>query len=126
MKNFIENHQFYYVNDKFDLSKLNGIIDAPAMMYIEDRLNEISLDSKSSISFLKESMDNIDDSIEKWYTSYIEKIESIKNTNLFISMMNLTPDDLGYYTIAEIDHDQTSGVIFSKSDNGYIMTYDSL
>lgn len=126
MKNFIENHQFYYVNDKFDLSKLNGIIDEPSMMYIEDRLNEISLDSKSSIEFLKESMNNIDESIEKWYNSYIEKIESIKNTNSFISMMNLTPDDLGYYSILDIDYDQTDGIIFSKTDNGYIMTYNSL
>ena len=41
MRNYIENYQFYYVNDVIDFSNITGEIDEIVVEYITKRLSEV-------------------------------------------------------------------------------------
>ena len=43
MRNYIENYQFYYVNDVIDFSNITGEIDEIVVEYITKRLSEVRL-----------------------------------------------------------------------------------
>lgn len=121
MRNYIENYQFYYVNDVIDFSNITGEIDEIVVEYITKRLSEVKTETSQAIDFLSESFDNIEEQMFKWKTSYLEKIQNIKNTSSFIAMKNISSEESGFYALSEIDYDQSKNVSFSKVENGIVM-----
>ena len=121
MRNYIENYQFYYVNDVIDFSNITGEIDEIVVEYITKRLSEVKTETSQAIDFLSESFDDIEEQMFKWRTSYLEKIQNIKNTSSFIAMKNISSEESGFYALSEIDYDQSKNVSFSKVENGIVM-----
>ena len=121
MRNYIENYQFYYVNDVIDFSNITGEIDEIVVEYITKRLSEVKTETSQAIDFLSESFDDIEEQMFKWKTSYLEKIQNIKNTSSFIAMKNISSEESGFYALTEIDYDQSKNVSFSKVENGIVM-----
>ena len=121
MRNYIENYQFYYVNDVIDFSNITGEIDEIVVEYITKRLSEVETETSQAIDFLSESFDDIEEQMFKWKTSYLEKIQNIKNTSSFIAMKNISSEESGFYALSEIDYDQSKNVSFSKVENGIVM-----
>ena len=121
MRNYIENYQFYYVNDVIDFSNITGEIDEIVVEYITKRLSEVKTETSQAIDFLSESFDDIEGQMFKWKTSYLEKIQNIKNTSSFIAMKNISSEESGFYALSEIDYDQSKNVSFSKVENGIVM-----
>lgn len=121
MRNYIENYQFYYVNDVIDFSNITGEIDEIVVEYITKRLSEVKTETSQAIDFLRESFDDIEEQMFKWKTSYLEKIQNIKNTSSFIAMKNISSEESGFYALSEIDYDQSKNVSFSKVENGIVM-----
>lgn len=121
MRNYIENYQFYYVNDVIDFSNITGEIDEIVVEYITKRLSEVKTETSQAIDFLSESFDDIEEQMFKWKTSYLEKIQNIKNTSSFIAMKNISSEESGFYALSEIDYDQSKNVSFSKVENGVVM-----
>ena len=121
MRNYIENYQFYYVNDVIDFSNITGEIDEIVIEYITKRLSEVKTETSQAIDFLSESFDDIEELMFKWKTSYLEKIQNIKNTSSFIAMKNISSEESGFYALSEIDYDQSKNVSFSKVENGIVM-----
>lgn len=121
MRNYIENYQFYYVNDVIDFSNITGEIDEIVVEYITKRLSEVKTETSQAIYFLSESFDDIEEQMFKWKTSYLEKIQNIKNTSSFIAMKNISSEESGFYALSEIDYDQSKNVSFSKVENGIVM-----
>ena len=121
MRNYIENYQFYYVNDVIDFSNITGEIDEIVVEYITKRLSEVKTETSQAIDFLSESFDDIEEQMFKWKTSYLEKIQNIKNTSSFIAMKNISSEESGFYALSEIDYDQSKYVSFSKVENGIVM-----
>ena len=121
MRNYIENYQFYYVNDVIDFSNITGEIDEIVVEYITKRLSEVKTETSQAIDFLSESLDDIEEQMFKWKTSYLEKIQNIKNTSSFIAMKNISSEESGFYALSEIDYDQSKNVSFSKVENGIVM-----
>ena len=121
MRNYIENYQFYYVNDVIDFSNITGEIDEIVVEYITKRLSEVKTETSQAIDFLSESFDDIEEQMFKWKTSYLEKIQNIKNTSSFIAMKNISSEESGFYALSEIDYDQSKNVSFSKAENGIVM-----
>ncbi len=121
MRNYIENYQFYYVNDVIDFSNITGEIDEIVVEYITKRLSEVKTETSQAIDFFSESFDDIEEQMFKWKTSYLEKIQNIKNTSSFIAMKNISSEESGFYSLSEIDYDQSKNVSFSKVENGIVM-----
>lgn len=121
MRNYIENYQFYYVNDVIDFSNITGEIDEIVVEYITKRLSEVKTETSQAIDFLSESFGDIEEQMFKWKTSYLEKIQNIKNTSSFIAMKNISSEESGFYALSEIDYDQSKNVSFSKVENGIVM-----
>ena len=121
MRNYIENYQFYYVNDVIDFSNITGEIDEIVVEYITKRLSEVKTETSQAIDFLSGSFDDIEEQMFKWKTSYLEKIQNIKNTSSFIAMKNISSEESGFYALSEIDYDQSKNVSFSKVENGIVM-----
>ena len=121
MRNYIENYQFYYVNDVIDFSNITGEIDEIVIEYITKRLSEVKTETSQAIDFLSKSFDDIEEQMFKWKTSYLEKIQNIKNTSSFIAMKNISSEESGFYALSEIDYDQSKNVSFSKVENGIAM-----
>lgn len=121
MRNYIENYQFYYVNDVIDFSNITGEIDEIVVEYITKRLSEVKTETSQAIDFLSKSFDDIEEQMFKWKTSYLEKIQNIKNTSSFIAMKNISSEESGFYALSEIDYDQSKNVSFSKVENGIVM-----
>ena len=121
MRNYIENYQFYYMNDVIDFSNITGEIDEIVVEYITKRLSEVKTETSQAIDFLSESFDDIEEQMFKWKTSYLEKIQNIKNTSSFIAMKNISSEESGFYALSEIDYDQSKNVSFSKVENGIVM-----
>ena len=121
MRNYIENYQFYYVNDVIDFSNITGEIDEIVVEYITKRLSEVKTETSQAIDFLSESFDDIEEQMFKWKTSYLEKTQNIKNTSSFIAMKNISSEESGFYALSEIDYDQSKNVSFSKVENGIVM-----
>ena len=121
MRNYIENYQFYYVNDVIDFSNITGEIDEIVVEYITKRLSEVKTETSQAIDFLSESFNDIEEQMFKWKTSYLEKIQNIKNTSSFIAMKNISSEESGFYALSEIDYDQSKNVSFSKVENGIVM-----
>lgn len=121
MRNYIENYQFYYVNDVIDFSNITGEIDEIVVEYITKRLSEVKTETSQAIDFLSESFDDIEEQMFKWKTSYLEKIQNIKSTSSFIAMKNISSEESGFYALSEIDYDQSKNVSFSKVENGIVM-----
>lgn len=121
MRNYIENYQFYYVNDVIDFLNITGEIDEIVVEYITKRLSEVKTETSQAIDFLSESFDDIEEQMFKWKTSYLEKIQNIKNTSSFIAMKNISSEESGFYALSEIDYDQSKNVSFSKVENGIVM-----
>ena len=121
MRNYIENYQFYYVNDVIDFSNITGEIDEIVIEYITKRLSEVKTETSQAIDFLSESFNDIEEQMFKWKTSYLEKIQNIKNTSSFIAMKNISSEESGFYALSEIDYDQSKNVSFSKVENGIVM-----
>ena len=121
MRNYIENYQFYYVNDVIDFSNITGEIDEIVVEYITKRLSEVKTETSQAIDFLSESFDDIEEQMFKWKTSYLEKIQNIKNTSSFIAMKNISSEESGFYALSEIDYDLSKNVSFSKVENGIVM-----
>lgn len=121
MRNYIENYQFHYVNDVIDFSNITGEIDEIVVEYITKRLSEVKTETSQAIYFLSESFDDIEEQMFKWKTSYLEKIQNIKNTSSFIAMKNISSEESGFYALSEIDYDQSKNVSFSKVENGIVM-----
>ena len=122
MKNFLENQQFYYVNDKLDLSKLSFDIDHMTVGFMNRAIERIGIDVNSSLTFMEESYDDIELSLSKWHISYIAKIDNIQNANEFIMMLNISPSDYGYYAISEVDFDLSDNISYSKTDKGFVLS----
>ena len=89
--------------------------------YITKRLSEVKTETSQAIDFLSESFDDIEEQMFKWKTSYLEKIQNIKNTSSFIAMKNISSEESGFYALSEIDYDQSKNVSFSKVENGIVM-----
>ena len=121
MRNYIENYQFYYVNDVIDFSNITGEIDEIVIEYITKRLSEVKTETSQAIDFLSESFDDIEEQMFKWKTSYLEKIQNIKNTSSFIAMKNISSEESRFYALSEIDYNQSKNVSFSKVENGIVM-----
>ena len=75
----------------------------------------------SSSDFLLESMDRIEQDLEKWHNGYIEKIGIIKSGSDFIQGSNLSSEDAGHYSIMKIDTNANGSMVYSVLDEAYIM-----
>ena len=101
MKEFIQNHQFNYVNDELRVKGIN--LDGYGLAYATKEITRFGETATSSSDFLVEAMDRIEADLEKWYNGYIEKLGIIKSGSDFIQGSNLSSEDAGHYAIMEID-----------------------
>ncbi len=120
MKDFIQNHQFNYVNDELrikDIKDLDGI----GLSYVTKEVSRFGETATSSSDFIVESMDRIEADLEKWHRGYIEKLGIIKSGSDFIQGSNLSSEDAGHYAIMEIDTSANGSMIYSTTDEAYVM-----
>lgn len=120
MKEFIQNHQFNYVNDKL---KVDGIkdLDSIGLAYVSKEVDRMGQTATESSDFIVESMDRIEADLEKWRSGYIEKLGIIKSGSDFIQGSNLSSEDAGHYAIMEIDTSAKGSMIYSATDEAYVM-----
>ena len=119
MKEFIQNHQFNYVNDEFRVKGIN--LDGYGLAYATKEITRFGETATSSSDFLVEAMDRIEADLEKWHNGYIEKLGIIKSGSDFIQGSNLSSEDAGHYAIMEIDTSANGSMIYSASDEAYVM-----
>jgi len=122
MKNFIENQQFFYVNDTLNVSKIKGEINAMTFDFISESLNRIKDQTNPSIEFMESSLDEIESQIEKWHSAYIAKIDNLENTNQFLAMQNISSEENGFYSLVEIDFESSNNISYSKAEKGFILS----
>lgn len=120
MKEFIQNHQFNYVNDKL---KVDGIkdLDGIGLTYVSKEVGRMGQTATESSDFIVESMDRIEADLEKWHSGYIEKLGIIKSGSDFIQGSNLSSEDAGHYAIMEIDTSAKGSMIYSATYEAYVM-----
>ena len=80
MRNYIENYQFYYVNDVIDFSNITGEIDEIVVEYITKRLSEIQ-NIKNTSSFI--AMKNISSEESGFYA--LSEIDYDQSKNVSFS-----------------------------------------
>nr|DAD60274.1 MAG TPA: hypothetical protein [Bacteriophage sp.] len=119
MKEFIQNHQFNYVNDELRVKGIN--LDGYGLAYATKEITRFGETATSSSDFLVEAMDRIEADLEKWHNGYIEKLGIIKSGSDFIQGSNLSSEDAGHYAIMEIDTSANGSMIYSASDEAYVM-----
>ena len=119
MKEFIQNHQFNYVNDELRVKGIN--LDGYGLAYATKEVTRFGETATSSSDFLVEAMDRIEADLEKWHNGYIEKLGIIKSGSDFIQGSNLSSEDAGHYAIMEIDTSANGSMIYSASDEAYVM-----
>lgn len=122
MRNFIENHQFYYVNDVADFSNIRGEIDSMAFEFISNSILGIKEQTTPSIEFMNNSLDDIESQLSKWYSSYLAKINNLENTNQFLAMQNISSEENGFYSLVEVDFDTSSNISYSKAEKGFALS----
>ena len=120
MKEFIQNHQFNYVNDSLKVSGIDNV-DHFAIQFTGKEIERVGDTATSSSDFLLESMDRIEQDLEKWHNGYIEKIGIIKSGSDFIQGSNLSSEDAGHYSIMKIDTNANGSMVYSVLDEAYIM-----
>ena len=120
MKEFIQNHQFNYVNDSLKVSGIDNV-DHFAIQFTGKEIQRVGDTATSSSDFLLESMDRIEQDLEKWHNGYIEKIGIIKSGSDFIQGSNLSSEDAGHYSIMKIDTNANGSMVYSVFDEAYIM-----
>nr|DAS92940.1 MAG TPA: hypothetical protein [Caudoviricetes sp.] len=120
MKEFIQNHQFNYVNDSLKVSGIDNV-DHFAIQFTGKEIQRVGDTATSSSDFLLESMDRIEQDLEKWHNGYIEKIGIIKSGSDFIQGSNLSSEDAGHYSIMKIDTNANGSMVYSVLDEAYIM-----
>lgn len=119
MKEFIQNHQFNYVNDELRVKGIN--LDGYGLAYATKEITRFGETATSSSDFLVEAVDRIEADLEKWHNGYIEKLGIIKSGSDFIQGSNLSSEDAGHYAIMEIDTSANGSMIYSASDEAYVM-----
>ena len=120
MREFIQNQQFYYVNDEVRiLDSLRG--DELDFQIITSEIDRVGSTATSCSSFLIDSIDRMNDELDSWYESYIEKIGLIESGAAIIQAENLSTEDSGYYAIMELDTSANNSVVYSTGDNGFVM-----
>ena len=119
MKEFIQNHQFNYVNDELRVKGIN--LDGYGLAYATKEITRFGETATSSSDFLVGAMDRIEADLEKWHNGYIEKLGIIKSGSDFIQGSNLSSEDAGHYAIMEIDTSANGSMIYSASDEAYVM-----
>ena len=125
MRSFIENQQFFYVNDKVDFSGLKSEIGSMALEFVQNTLERVKAQTVPSIDFMNESLDEIEKEMDRWYQAYLVKISNIENTSQFLMMQNISSDENGFYSLAEIDPSLSENVSYSKGDKGFVLSsYD--
>nr|DAD57640.1 MAG TPA: hypothetical protein [Bacteriophage sp.] len=120
MKEFIQNHQFNYVNDELNIKDIKDL-DGISISYVTKEISRFGETATSSSDFILESMDRIESDLEKWHNGYIEKLGIIKSGSDFIQGSNLSSEDAGHYAIMEIDTSANGGMIYSTIDEAYVM-----
>ena len=120
MKEFIQNHQFNYVNDSLKVSGIDNV-DHFAIQFTGKEIQRVGDTATSSSDFLLESMDRVEQDLEKWHNGYIEKIGIIKSVSDFIQGSNLSSEDAGHYSIMKIDTNTNGSMVYSVLDEAYIM-----
>lgn len=120
MKEFIQNHQFNYVNDSLKVSGIDNV-DHFAIQFTGKEIQRVGDTATSSSDFLLESMNRIEQDLEKWHNGYIEKIGIIKSGSDFIQGSNLSSEDAGHYSIMKIDTNANGSMVYSVLDEAYIM-----
>lgn len=120
MKEFIQNHQFNYVNDSLKVSGIDNV-DHFAIQFTGKEIQRVGDTATSSSDFLLESMDRIEQDLEKWHSGYIEKIGIIKSGSDFIQGSNLSSEDAGHYSIMKIDTNANGSMVYSVLDEAYVM-----
>lgn len=120
MKDFIQNHQFNYVNDELRIKGIKDL-DIIGLSYVTKEVSRFGETATSSSDFIVESMDRIEADLEKWHKGYIEKLAIIKSGSDFIQGSNLSSEDAGHYAIMEIDMSANGSMIYSTTDEAYVM-----
>lgn len=120
MKDFIQNHQFNYVNDELRIKDIKDL-DTISLSYVTKEVSRFGETATSSSDFIVESMDRIEADLEKWHKGYIEKLGIIKSGSDFIQGSNLSSEDAGHYAIMEIDTSANGSMIYSTTDEAYVM-----
>lgn len=120
MRTFIENQQFYYINDSLNIPDQVNKDELYFQMVTED-IDRLSVTSNQSVDFLLTSIDRMDEDLERWHKAYIEKISLIKSGSDFIQGLNLSMEDAGRYSILEIDTSVNNSLVFSIEENAYTM-----
>lgn len=120
MREFIQNQQFYYVNDEVRiLDSLRG--DELDFQIITSEIDRVGSTATSCSSFLINSIDRMNDELDSWYESYIEKIGLIESGAAIIQAENLSTEDSGYYAIMELDTSANNSIVYSTGDSGFVM-----
>lgn len=120
MREFIQNQQFYYVNDEVRiLDSLRG--DELDFQIITSEIDRVGSTATSCSSFLIDSIDRMNDELDSWYESYIEKIGLIESGAAIIQAENLSTEDSGYYAIMELDTSANNSIVYSTGDSGFVM-----
>lgn len=120
MREFIQNQQFYYVNDEVRiLDSLRG--DELDFQIITSEIDRVGSTATSCSSFLIDSIDRMNDELDSWYESYIEKIGLIESGAAIIQAENLSTEDSGYYAIMELDTSANNSIVYSTGDSGLVM-----
>lgn len=120
MKDFIQNHQFNYVNDELRIKDIKDL-DTISLSYVTKEVSRFGETATSSSDFIVESMDRIEADLEKWHKGYIEKLGIIKSGSDFIQGSNLSSEDAGHYAIMEIDTSANGSMIYSTTEETYVM-----
>lgn len=120
MKDFIQNHQFNYVNDELRIKDIKDL-DTISLSYVTKEVSRFGETATSSSDFIVESMDRIEADLEKWHKGYIEKLGIIKSGSDFIQGSNLSSEDAGHYAIMEIDTSANGSMIYSTTEEAYVM-----
>ena len=120
MKEFIQNHQFNYVNDELNIKDIKDL-DGIGISYVTKEISRFGETATSSSDFILESMDRIESDLEKWHNGYIEKLGIIKSGSDFIQGSSLSSEDAGHYAIMEIDTSANGSMIYSTIDEAYVM-----
>ena len=120
MKDFIQNHQFNYVNDELHIKDIKDL-DPLGLAYVTKEVSRFGNTATASSDFIVESMDRIEANLEKWHKGYIEKLGIIKSGSDFIQGSNLSSEDAGHYAIMEIDTSANGSMIYSTTDEAYVM-----
>lgn len=123
MRSYIENHQFYYVNTDIESVSLKANnISEYDFEYVGNKILGMKDNVEDSVKFLEDSFAEIESELSKWHSSYLSKVENIKNTNKLIMMGNISPDDNGFFSLMEIDYSGSSNMAYSKADSGIVLS----